>query len=161
VDTDSATNSTKILQESASIKSALPEYHVREQRRRVAEAMSGAGGKQRSTVLALYQVLNSHESDVPAKKEFLDDLTRATDEPVLMEHVDMTVQDNECHRGGKSTDFFGVAKGILLNEAAVDARRHGHQLYQTVVNSIKDLIRQVKAKCAANGLGEPATPSEY
>jgi hypothetical protein len=49
----------------------------------------------------------------------------------------------------------------MLNEAAVDDRRHGHQLYQTVVKSIKDLIRQVKAKCAADGLDEPATSSEY
>jgi hypothetical protein len=44
---------------------------------------------------------------------------------------------------------------------AIDDRRHGHQLYQTVMNSIKDLIRQVKDKCAADGLDEPATPSEY
>jgi hypothetical protein len=52
-DPDSATNSTRILLGFVRFTSALPEYHNREQRRRVAEAMSGAGGKQRSTVLAL------------------------------------------------------------------------------------------------------------
>jgi hypothetical protein len=160
VDPDSATNSTRILQESVRITSALPEYHTREQRRRVAEAMSSAGGKQRSNVIALYQVLTGDESAVPAK-EFIDDLARAIDERVPMEYVAMTVQENERNRGGKFTDFFGVAKGILLNEAAVDDRRHGHQLYQTVMNSIKDLIQKVNANCAADGLDEPATPSEY
>jgi hypothetical protein len=30
-----------------------------------------------------------------------------------------------------------------------------------VVNSITDLIRQVKVKCTADGLDEPATSSEY
>jgi hypothetical protein len=99
VDPDSATNSTRILQESVHITSALPEYHTREQRRRVAEAMSGAVGKIRSTVLALYQVLTGDESHVPAKKEVLGDLTRAIDERVPMEPVAMTVQDNERHRG--------------------------------------------------------------
>jgi hypothetical protein len=29
----------------------------------------------------------------------------------------MTVQGNERHRGGNFTDFFRVAKGILLNKA--------------------------------------------
>jgi hypothetical protein len=95
------------------------------------------------------------------RKEFLDDLTRAVDEAVSMEHVAMIVQDNERHRGGKFTDVFRVANGILLNETAVGDRRQGHQLYQTVVNSIKDLIRQVNDNCAAAGLDEPATPSEY
>jgi hypothetical protein len=106
-------------------------------------------------------VLTGDESDVPAKKEFLDDLTRAIDERVPMKHVAMNVQDNERHWDGKVTDIFRVAKGILLNEAGVDDLRHGHQLYQTIVNSIKDLIRRAKAKCAADGLDEPATPSEY
>jgi hypothetical protein len=106
-------------------------------------------------------VLTVDESDMPAKKEFLDDLTRAVDEAVSMEHVAMIVQDNERHRGGKFTDVFRVANGILLNETAVGDRRQGHQLYQTVVNSIKDLIRQVNDNCAAAGLDEPATPSEY
>jgi hypothetical protein len=161
VEPDSATNSTRILQESVRITSALPAHHTREQRRQVAEAVSGAGGTQSSTVLALYQVLTGDESDMPTKKEVLDDLTRAIDERVPMEHVAMTVQDNERHRGGKFTDFFRVAKGILLNEAAVDDRRHGHQLYQTVVNSIKDLIWQVKDNCAADGLDESAMPPEY
>jgi hypothetical protein len=46
VDPDSDTKSTRILQESVPITSALPEYHTREQGQRVAEAMSGAGGKQ-------------------------------------------------------------------------------------------------------------------
>jgi hypothetical protein len=73
----------------------------------------------------------------------------------------MTVQGNERHRGGKVTDFFRFAKGIFLNEAAVDDRRHGHQLYQTVMDSIMDLIRQIKEKCAADSLDEPATPTEY
>jgi hypothetical protein len=106
-------------------------------------------------------VLTGDESDVPAKKAFLDDLTRAIDERVQIEHVAINVQDNERHRGGKFTDFFRVAKGILLNEAAVDDRRHGHQLYQTVVNSIKDLIWQVKDNCAADGLDESAMTPEY
>jgi hypothetical protein len=105
-------------------------------------------------------VLTGDESDVPANEEFLDDLTRTIDERVPMEHVTMTVQDHERHRGAKFTDLFCVAKGILLNEAAADYRPHGHQLYQTVLNSIKDLIRQVKDRCAADGLDEPATPSE-
>jgi hypothetical protein len=70
---------------------------------------------------------------VPAKKEFLEDLTCAVDERVPMEHVAMTVQDSERHRGEKFADFFHVAKGILPNEVAVEDRHHGHQLYQTVV----------------------------
>jgi hypothetical protein len=123
--------------------------------------VSGTGGKRRSTVLALYQALTGDESNVPAKKGFLDALKRTIDELVPMEHVAMTIQDNERHRGGKFTDFFPVAKGILLNEAAVDDRLHGYQQCQTVVNSLKDLIRQEKAKCTADGLDEPATPSEY
>jgi hypothetical protein len=102
VDPDSATNSTRILQESVRITSALPEYHNREQRRSVAESMAGAGGKERSTILVLHQVLTGDERDVPVKKEFLGDLTSAIDERVPMEHVAMTVQDNERHRGGSS-----------------------------------------------------------
>jgi hypothetical protein len=53
LDPESATNSTRILQESVRISPALPEYHTREKRQRVAEAMSGAGGKQLSTIFAL------------------------------------------------------------------------------------------------------------
>jgi Arc/MetJ family transcription regulator len=112
VDPDSATNSTRIMQESVRITSELPECHTREQRRRVAEAMSGGGGKQRSTVLDLYRAQTVEESYVPAKKEFVDDLTRAIDERVSMEQVVMTVQENGRHRGGKFTDFFRVAKVI-------------------------------------------------
>jgi hypothetical protein len=120
VDPDSAKNSTRIMQESVRITSELPEYHTREQQRRVAEAMSSGGGKQRSTVLDLYKVLTGEERYVPAKKEYVDDLTRAIDERVSMEQVAMTVQDNGRHRGGKFTDFFRVAKVIVLNEAVLN-----------------------------------------